>query len=579
MADEIITVEWIATAQQMLTTIQKIDAKIERQEKLMQKLTDTSKKGATEVAGSFNKLEQELKENEAALKKLVIGSKEFDEQRKKVDALRNSLSGARGQLTQLGASTNGVLTAGVAKVMQMAAGMIGLQQAVSAIVSELEKVKALNAAAALAQRTVESAVAEMAINIGAENVEPARKMIAENAPAMGVTQQGLAGLLAAGISGGAKDLNEALLLAGKTLKLTAGDAEKARPIMSGMLTLAATTGNREFESVLGQLSQFQQAGRGEDFAMSINNMSTAIAAANTKGERIDALGAERTLEVSAAISQLIQDPTMAVTGTTVRQLVSKLDAFVPEKRATLDDGTKSNLEQGAIDAFGTLGTFDQKLSALQQDPEMAKQFLSTIEQNQGKAAIRQLVTGSEAAKGFLATAEATITGPQEAKTEFIALVEAIHSQTLATRANNVAAANIQAAATDASTGRGVEGQVREIVDTTLASVNMSGIDMLRNMEAGVAMNAAQGSPAAVIDAGIGALEALQGQASLPGLGIPVGGQVSESDKKLMQDQIELLKQIRDELARRPAPAAQRAAAAPARAARPGEAALPGALVP
>ena len=66
MADEIITVEWISTAQQMLATIQKVDAKLERQEKLMQKLGDTSKKGADAAAGSFNKLEAELKENEAA---------------------------------------------------------------------------------------------------------------------------------------------------------------------------------------------------------------------------------------------------------------------------------------------------------------------------------------------------------------------------------------------------------------------------------------------------------------------------------------------------------------------------------
>ena len=82
MADEIISVEWIATAQSMLTTIQKIDAKIERQEKMMQKLSDTSKKGADAAAGSFNKLEQELKQNEAALGNLQIGTKAFAEQKK-----------------------------------------------------------------------------------------------------------------------------------------------------------------------------------------------------------------------------------------------------------------------------------------------------------------------------------------------------------------------------------------------------------------------------------------------------------------------------------------------------------------
>jgi hypothetical protein len=51
MPDEVITVEWISTAQQMLNTIQKVDAKLERQEKVMQKLTDTAKKGAEAAAG------------------------------------------------------------------------------------------------------------------------------------------------------------------------------------------------------------------------------------------------------------------------------------------------------------------------------------------------------------------------------------------------------------------------------------------------------------------------------------------------------------------------------------------------
>jgi len=90
MADEIITVEWISTAQQMLATIQKVDAKLERQEKVMQKLTDTSKKGADAAAGSFNKLEQILRKNEAALKDMSVGSGEFDAQKAKVDRLRDA---------------------------------------------------------------------------------------------------------------------------------------------------------------------------------------------------------------------------------------------------------------------------------------------------------------------------------------------------------------------------------------------------------------------------------------------------------------------------------------------------------
>jgi len=83
MADERIEVEWIATANKMMQTLDRMDTRFDKQEKQLQKLAQTSDKTANAAAGSFNKLEQELKENELALRKMEIGSKEFEEQRKK----------------------------------------------------------------------------------------------------------------------------------------------------------------------------------------------------------------------------------------------------------------------------------------------------------------------------------------------------------------------------------------------------------------------------------------------------------------------------------------------------------------
>lgn len=148
MADELITVEWIATAQQMLATIQKVDQKIERQERLMQKLSDTSRKGADAAAGSFNKLEAELKENEAALKGMVIGSQEFDAQRHKVDALRNSLDRANKELKEGRQSP----WPDVGRGMVMATG------AALALFAALSKV-------AQAQREIVSQGADQAVNL------------------------------------------------------------------------------------------------------------------------------------------------------------------------------------------------------------------------------------------------------------------------------------------------------------------------------------------------------------------------------------------------------------------------------
>lgn len=581
MADERIEVEWIATANQMVNVLNRMDARLEKQEAQLQKIATTSQKAANAAAGSFNKLEQELKDAEAALKNMEMGTKAFDDQRKKVDALRASLQNAKGQLGSAAAAPQSMLSAGIAKIGQLAAGMMSFQLIVTAVVTELEKAKQLRLDAAQATRSVEQSLAEMAVNVGAENLGTAREMIAQRAPELGVTQEGLASLIAGGVSGGAESIQESMDLAAKTLKLTAGDATKAAPLMSGMLSLAATTGNRDFEAVLGQLSQFQKAGRGEDMAMSVNNMSTALAAANTKGERIGALGAERTLELGGAISQLIQDPTMAVTGTTMRQFFSKMDSFVPQTSARLDDGTMSKLDQASIKAFNALTTFDERVQAMQANPELAKQFLSKIEENQGKSAIRAIVTGDDRAKQMLATAEAIVTDADTAKTEYGKLVAGIADITALTQAENVSKANIQMA--EVGSTRANEGAALGIVRDTLEKVNLSGLDydtamMLKNQQR---IDELQGKDQ--VRASIAILETAKEQRRIFGL-IPAGGQVSAGDKALIDRQIRALEKLEQALIRQqqqqqaPQQVPQRPVAQPA-ATRPKEAPLPAATVP
>jgi hypothetical protein len=539
MPDEIITVEWIATAQSMLTTIQKIDAKIERQEKMMQKLTDTSKKGADAAAGSFNKLEQELKQNQAALAGLQIGTKAFAEQKKKVDELRASFSSAKqamaGNQSVLGSLGN----TAIQKLGGLAAGMTAFKMVVEAAIAELERAQQVRLKASSTMQSVEGAIADMALNIGADNVAQARGMIEQNAPQLGVTQEGLASMLAAGISGGAKDLDEALKLSSATLKLTAGDAQKAIPIMSGMLTMASTTGNRDFESTLGQLSQFQEAARGEDLSVSINNMATAMAAANTKGERIDALGAERTLEMASVMSQLLQDKDMSITGTTMRQMFSKMDTFIPKTKATLDDGTKSTLTADQVAQFSKLGTMDDRMQAMRQNPELAKQFLSTIEENQGKSAVRQLVTGTDKARELETTAAAIVTSQQQAKADFDALVTVIAENTKNLQAANKSKAVDQV--TDAKLA--LEGSIIEAFNRAVEGVtNASGLDSFTLSDARNALKVRMASGQDAATAATTTLEELKQRDTAFGF-IPVGGSVSQDDQAKLDAQIAVIREL------------------------------------
>jgi hypothetical protein len=599
MPDNKIEVEYLTTVAGALQAIEKINRRLDQQENKLQKVGDTSKKsvdsaigsftrleqtlkeneaalkgmaagtsefdqqltkvqqlraehaklkqilmgesGAVQqVAGSFDKLERELKDNESALKKLVIGSKAFSEQKRKVDDLRKSLAGAKKDIGESGEKTGGMLSGAVGKVGAMAAGMLSVQTIAALLVDELEHVKNLRMDAAGNARGVEGSIADMAINIGAENVTQARGMIEQNAPELGVTQEGLAKLLAAGISGGAKDLEESLKLSALTLKLTAGDANKAQPIMSGMLSLAATTGNRDFESVAGQLSQFQKAARGEDLAVSINNMSTAMAAANTPGERVAALGGERTLEMSSVMSQILQDPKMAVTGTALRQMVQKMDAFTPKTSATLDDGTTSKLSKESVEEFKKLGTVDERMQAMRDNPELRNQFLSTIENSEGKVAIRELVTGSDKVKALEATAAQTITPSAQAGQEYTKLVAVIDENTQILQAQNKNQAMLQVA--DTTGPRALEGQAQQIVQDTIAKMDLSGMqgETGKKIEWGMEANIALGK--SVPEAGIAALEESKQTRKLFGV-VPMGGAVSDEDKARADAAIEALQKI------------------------------------
>jgi hypothetical protein len=572
MADERIEVEWIATATRMTQVLDRLESKFDKQEKQLEDIARTSKKTAEAAAGSFNAIEQELKQAEAAMKGMTQGTAAFAAQKAKVDALRDSLKSAKGQMQAAGGGFGATLQAGVGQIKNMVAGMVTLQAVVTAITSELEKVAQLRSAAAEQTRSFEQAIAAMALNIGAADVPRARQMIEQNAPALGVTPEGLANLIASGISGGAKDLDEALKLSSDVLKITAGDAAKAAPIMSGMLSIAGATGERDFQAVLGQLSQFQAAARGEDLATSINNMSTALAAANTKGERIAALGTERTLELASTMSQILQDPRMAVTGTAMRQMVQKLDTFVAQKEMTLDDGTVQRLTKDQIEGFNKLGTMDERIDAMRADPALARQFLSTIENSEGKVAIRQIVMGEQQVLDLEKRSADLITGAQGGQQEFQNLSSEIGRQTALTRAEAKSQAAL--AIGEISGGRGVAGQVEKIVNDTLSSINMSGIDFDTAAVVRNRMRIEELSGATPIEAGIAGLSEASQQRKLFGF-LPIGAQLSPEDKAIVDQQIALLEQIRDEMAA----ARQNPVKVQAPPMRPKEAPLPAATAP
>jgi hypothetical protein len=496
MADELIEVEWIATAGKMVQVLDRLEAKIDRQEKALEKVAKTSEKAAEAAAGSFNALETELKQAEAALKKMDVTSAAFATQKKKVDDLRNSLNQAKQAMTGTGNAVSQALSGGLSKVTQLAAGMLTLQKAVEVIVSELQKTQQIRTQTAETTRDFEQAISAMAPNIGAEKVPQAREMILAQAPQIGATPAGLANLVAQAVSGGADSIQEAMNLSTATLKLTAGNVQAALPILDGMLTLSKTTGTKDFQAALGQLSQFQEAGRGSDLALSIRNIAPALAAANTRGERIQALGGERSLELAAVMSQALQDPMMSISGTGLRQLFGRMDMFIAKRQMTLDDGTVSRLTQPQVDAFNALDTLDERIAAARANPEIGRQFLSTVERtSEAFVGIRKIIIGDKDIRDEEAKAARIVTGLEKGQKAYDALIESIVTNTPLTQAANRQEA-VRQVARIRDPAAAFEGQIIEEFNKTLKEVNLSGVDILKTQiaQAGISTAIAQQKP-------------------------------------------------------------------------------------
>ncbi len=573
MSDEKIEVEWIATAQQMLTTIQKVDARLEKQEKAMQKLGTTSKKSADDAAGSFNRLEQELKDNEAALKKMAIGTKAFDDQRKKVDALRTSLKNAKGEMTRLGGETGGVLSGAVAKVGALAAGMISFQTVVTAVTEELAKVRQLKLDAATTTRTLEQALADVGQNIGGAAVPEARKMILEQSPKLGVTQEGLADILGVAISAGAKDLEEAMSLASAALKLTVGDAAKARALVGGTLDVASLGGSKNFEGALGQLLQTQSQVRSTNLSEFSANIGPGLAAATADLSQQKGVSTERALEIASVISQVIKDQTGSNTATTMRMMFTRMGGFVPEKEKKLDDGGKAKVTREQIQEFRSLKTFDERLKMMQDVPAIGQQFLETQRESIGKVAIAEIIQRSQRAVAFEEKAKQNITGIDAAKGFFDELQKVLASETAQLAVERKAQGNIAVA--EVAGTRDLEGTVLKIVEDTLSKVNLSGLDYDTSAKIRNQMRLDDMTGVSPVESGINALEQAKGRRAAFGI-IPAGGSVSTEDKDLINRQIEALKALEAALLQARPAAQQRNPPAPAR---PRDAPLPGALVP
>lgn len=571
MADESIEVEWIATANKMVQVLDRLESKFDKQEKQLAKLSSTGKKGADDVAGSFNKLETELKDAEAALKKLEMGTKAFADQKAKVDALRKSLAGARDSIASTGSGITAGLSQGVSTITQMVGGMFSLQTVVQGIVAELDKAKQIGMDAAAQTRTFEQALADLGQNIGAGAIPEARQMVIDQSAKLGTTQEGLANLLGIGISAGAKDLNDAMKLSAAALKLTVGDANRAAALVGGTLDVASLGGSKNYEGALGQLLQTQSQVRSTNLSEFSANIGPGLAAATADLSQQKGVSTERALEMASVISQIIKDQTGSNTATTMRMMFTRMGSFVPEREKKLDDGGIARVSNDQIAQFKSLKTFDERLKMMQEVPGIGQQFLETQRESIGKTAIAEIINRSGRAVQFEEKAKSNISSIDKAQSFFTELNDAVVLNT----ANLQSQRRFDAAVANTQLAAGAEGQARTIVDTALSKVDLSGVDsfVMREVDA---LFASRHGKVSTFQTGEEVLTQLQGRRTLLNSGIvPMGGSMTPEHIELLKQAVDELKRLREQEELR----VKGGRVQPAQIARPKEAPLPAATAP
>jgi hypothetical protein len=542
-----IQIDLVSDASQAQKDVATLEKRVDQLAKANKDMGSKSAKAVKLVSGSMEKLEKDYKDAQKELKRLEVGSTEFEKQKKKVAELNRELKTAKGGIS--GVSNEGRKLTGVAgsvkgQIVGIASGFIGISAAVSAISGELEKVKRNQLAAATQTRTFEQALADIAFNVGGENLDSARTLITENAKKLGTTQEGLANLLGVAISAGADDLDEALSVVTAGLRATAGDAAKATELVQSALDIASLAGFKNFGGALGQVSQTQAVVRAVNPAEFFANVGPALATATADRANIDAISTERTLELTSVISQILKDRTGANTATAVRQFITRLDSFVPELQATLKDGSAANLAQGDIDEFRQTRGVDDRLQLFRENEALRRQFLDEQKEGIGKSAIAELIGGTERALALESKAANQITSIDKASGAFDTLTKAVDENTKVLRADRQVRGVLEQLQTQGTAG--IEGAVVKAVDDLFENIDVAGIDSFESFKRGIALNKARLNGENIAESAIQLLEEEKPENALPGDRF-IGNVISPQDVEAINQTQEILRGLADEI--------------------------------
>lgn len=496
---ETIEVEHIVTQAQILKAFENLNKRMDDSEKKAAKLNKTSEQGAKAAIGSYSKLEKELRDNEAALKRMTQGTAEFTAQKNKVDALKNSVASAKSALSTNVAKQSGasqLVSNFVGQIAAVGTTVLGVSSIVSGLKSELAHFRQLNENERLASVGFEQAVNEQlpnVITLGSEKeFADASLKLSEDA---GIQPGAAASLIGAAGSAGAPSLDEASKLIKDVNEQTRGNLALTSALASGVLQLTkagAVTSNKEG---LGLISQVQANALVKDPEELARNFAPALQAAESPLQRLNAPGSEFVSEILSIFTKFGGDNSGAESATIEKNFLLALDRFVPKadidkktgevKPQVLKTGEKITLDPKIVEQFRAIKDPREATEFISSNENLRKSFEDTLGRR-GLFEITRLVRREGADAGVIKSAEAGITD----RAGRIKTAEAL--STAAERATPISTidqqAEARAAVSDIRGGRDLAGQASKIFEKAITGVNLPGIDGLAQFGARTAVD-------------------------------------------------------------------------------------------
>ena len=191
----------------------------------------------------------------------------------------------------------------------------------------------------------------------------------------------------------------------QALRIDPKGGEQAATLSGAFLDLAKITGVQDIRANAGFLQQVQSSARVTSLSAAGQNLVPAIGSLTDLGD-----SPEQAAELVAALTQLTSDPTGASSGTAATNLAVQLEKFVGQ-RSGKDERGAFRVPADQIAAFDAAGSTSERISVLQESPELRRQFVGGASfEAKSRQAVIGLLSNEGRAAGALEAAQRGI-GP------------------------------------------------------------------------------------------------------------------------------------------------------------------------